>query len=887
MKEFYKMTGEEVMVEVNGSTEPLKEEQIAANREKYGPNELAEGKKKSTVQIFFEQFKDFLVIILIFAAIISGILGDVESSIVILVVITINAILGTVQTVKAEQSLDSLKKMSAPEAKVFRGGKFIKIPAAEITVGDLVSLEAGDFVPADGRIITNAGMKIDESALTGESLGVEKDAAVIEDTVPLGDRLNMVYSGSFVTYGRGEFLVTSIGMETEVGKIATLLKTTSEKKTPLQVNLDNFGKKLSILILIFCGILFGISVFRGEAIGDAFLFAVALAVAAIPEALSSIVTIVLSFGTQKMAQEHAIIRKLQAVEGLGSVSVICSDKTGTLTQNKMTVEDYYVHGRRISAADIDISISEERELLAASMLCNDSTIAEGKEIGDPTETALINVGAKTGAPYDVERERCPRTAEIPFDSDRKLMSTCHSLDGEYADLFGGAKNVMLTKGAVDVLLKRVTEIQTPEGVRAINDDDMKAIEECNGQFSRNGLRVLAFAYKEIESGFEPGTDDENGLTFLGLISMMDPPREESMAAVAECISAGIKPVMITGDHKITAAAIAKKIGILKDESEACEGSSIDGMSDEELKDYVEGISVYARVSPEHKIRIVRAWQDKGNIVAMTGDGVNDAPALKQADIGVAMGITGSEVSKDAAAMVLTDDNFATIVKAVENGRNIYKNIKHSIQFLLSGNFGAILAVLFASVCALPVPFAPVHLLFINLLTDSLPAIALGLEPHSKDLMNEKPRPANESILTRDFLVKIGVGGVSICVMTVLAFLIGLNGWFTASELGGSALLGSTMAFGTLCTSRLFHGFNCKSDRPVIFTRRFWNNKYLIGAFLLGFVLITIAIAVPALSSVFKVQTLGLPQLLTVYGLAFLNLPVIQLIKLIQTKISGK
>ena len=588
-----------------------------------------------------------------------------------------------------------------------------------------------------------------------------------------------------------------------------------------------------------------------------------------------------------MAQEHAIIRKLQAVEGLGSVSVICSDKTGTLTQNKMTVEDYYVHGRRISAHDIDLSRSEERELLAASMLCNDSTIAEGKEIGDPTETALINVGAKLGAPYDVERDRCPRTAEIPFDSDRKLMSTCHKLGDKYAELFGGAENVMITKGAVDVLLKRVTEIQTPEGVRAINAEDMKAIEECNGQFSRNGLRVLAFAYKKTENGFEPGTEDEDGMIFLGLISMMDPPREESMAAVAECISAGIKPVMITGDHKITAAAIAKKIGILKDESEACEGSSIDSMDDEELKDYVEGISVYARVSPEHKIRIVRAWQDKDNIVAMTGDGVNDAPALKQADIGVAMGITGSEVSKDAAAMVLTDDNFATIVKAVENGRNIYKNIKHSIQFLLSGNFGAILTVLFASVCALPVPFAPVHLLFINLLTDSLPAIALGLEPHSKELMKEKPRPANESILTKEFLAKIGIGGVSICVMTVLAFLIGLNGWFTASELGGSALLGSTMAFGTLCTSRLFHGFNCKSDRPVIFTKRIWNNKYLIGAFLLGFVLITVAIAVPALSSVFKVQTLGLPQLLTVYGLAFLNLPVIQLIKLIQTKVSGK
>ena len=446
--------------------------------------------------------------------------------------------------------------------------------------------------------------------------------------------------------------------------------------------------------------------------------------------------------------------------------------------------------------------------------------------------------------------------------------------------------MMITKGAVDVLLHRVKEIQTPEGIREITDEDRRAIEECNHDFSGNGLRVLAFAYKKIEPGFRPQPNDENDMVFLGLISMMDPPREESAAAVAECINAGIKPVMITGDHKVTAAAIARKIGILKDDSEACEGSSIDGMSDEELQDYVENISVYARVSPEHKIRIVRAWQEKGNIVAMTGDGVNDAPALKQADIGVAMGITGSEVSKDAAAMVLTDDNFATIVKAVENGRNIYKNIKNSILFLLSGNFGAILAVLFASVMALPLPFAPVHLLFINLLTDSLPAIALGLEPHSRELMEEKPRPADESILTRSFMGRIGIGGLSICIMTVTAFLIGLNGWFTAAPLGGSALLGSTMAFGTLCMSRLFHGFNCKSDRPVVFTRALWNNKWLIGAFAIGVVLITFAVAVPGVDHIFKVQTLGLPQLLTVYGLAFLNIPVIQLIKWIQVKSVG-
>ena len=485
------------------------------------------------------------------------------------------------------------------------------------------------------------------------------------------------------------------------------------------------------------------------------------------------------------------------------------------------------------------------------------------------------MGIKLGVSFEEIRKENPRFGEIPFDSDRKLMSTCNKMAG------GGC--LMITKGAVDVLLGRTDRIKTSEGVRSITDKDIYHIEGCNESFSRDGLRVLAFAYKEIREDFEPGIGDEKGLIFLGLISMMDPPREESMQAVDECISAGIKPVMITGDHKVTAAAIARKIGILKDESEACEGSSIDGMSDEELGKYVEKISVYARVSPEHKIRIVRAWQDKGNIVAMTGDGVNDAPALKQADIGVAMGITGSEVSKDAAAMVLTDDNFATIVKAVENGRNIYKNIKNSIQFLLSGNFGAILAVLYASVFALPVPFAPVHLLFINLLTDSLPAIALGLEPHSSDVMKDKPRAADESILTRSFLARIGAGGLSICVMTVLAFLIGLNGWFTAGALGDSALLGSTMAFGTLCVSRLFHGFNCKSDRPVVFTKRLWNNKSLIGAFVLGMVLITAALTIPGVDHIFKVQTLELPQLLTVYGLAFLNIPVIQFMKWIQMR----
>ena len=865
MKNYYQLSAEETMKELNGSTEPLTDEQVREHKEKYGPNELVEGKKKTILQIFLEQYKDFLVIILIIAAIVSGFMGDAESAAVILIVITMNAILGTVQTVKAEQSLASLKKLSGPEAKVLRGGSVVQIPSSEVTVGDIVMLDAGDYIPADGRIIECTSLKVDESALTGESLGVEKMTDVIDqDEVPLGDRVNMVYSGSFVTYGRGSFVVTGIGMETEVGKIASLLKTTSEKRTPLQVNLDQFGQKLSILILVFCGILFGISIFRGDDIGDAFLFAVALAVAAIPEALSSIVTIVLSFGTQKMAREHAIMRKLQAVEGLGSVSIICSDKTGTLTQNKMTVEDYYVDDLCIKADDIDLNDPSQSRLLISSILCNDSSNTDGVEIGDPTETALLNLGTKLGLNPDDVKAKYPRESENPFDSDRKLMATKHTMEGI---------PTMLVKGAVDVLLDRMTSIQIGNEVRPITAEDRRKIEDQNQAFSRSGLRVLAFAYKVVSDELELTLDDEYDLTFLGLVAMMDPPRVESQAAVAECKRAGIRPIMITGDHKVTAAAIAKRIGILKDESEACEGAVIENMSDEELKDFVEGISVYARVSPEHKIRIVRAWQDRGNIVAMTGDGVNDAPALKQADIGVAMGITGSEVSKDAAAMVLTDDNFATIVKAVENGRNLYRNIKSAIQFLLSGNFGAILAVLYASITALPVPFAPVHLLFINLLTDSLPAIALGLEPHSQEVMDEKPRPMNESILTKDFLLKIGTEGLSIGVTTMIAFLIGYH--------GENALLGSTMAFATLCSARLFHGFNCKSDRPVVFSKRVIDNKWLIGAFLLGLVLITAVVMIPGLHNIFQVQTLTITQLLTVYGLAAVNIPIIQILKAIR------
>ncbi len=852
MNENYQKPKDQLFAELNSSENGLSEQQANENLRKFGKNELLEEKPKSPFIIFLEQFKDFLVLILIAASIVSAVLGDWESTIVILAVITMNAILGTVQTLNAAKSLSSLKKLSAPNAKVVRGGKTIVIPSENVTIGDVVILEAGDYICADGRIIENASLKVNESALTGESLNVEKSDETFDKELALADRLNMVYSGSFVTYGRASFLVTEIGMNTEVGKIASLLKSAKERKTPLQVNLDNFGKKLSIGILIICAIVFGLSIFNGENIMNAFMFAVALAVAAIPEALSSIVTIVLSFGTQKMSKENAIIRKLQAVEGLGSVSIICSDKTGTLTQNKMTVKKIFVDGKAIGCDDPDFSNEHQKRLLLSSILCNDSVCKDGKEIGDPTETALVNFGTKYNFNFERIREKYPRISEIPFDSDRKLMSTVHNVKG---------KLTMLTKGATDVLINRMN----------ISEKTKKEITDITEQLSSQGLRLLCFAYKEIENS-NISLDDEDNLEFMGLIAMMDPPREESKAAVEECISAGIKPVMITGDHKVTAAAIAKEIGILKDYSEAAEGSEIDDLTDEQLMEYVPTKSVYARVSPEHKIRIVNAWQQRGNIVAMTGDGVNDAPALKQADIGVAMGITGTEVSKDAASMVLADDNFATIVKAVNNGRNIYANIKRSIQFLLSGNMAGIFVVLFASFAALPVPFAAVHLLFINLLTDSLPAIALGLEPHSKEVMKEKPRPINESILTKPFIISILTEGLVIAAASAACFLIGLK---------TNAATASTMAFASICLSRLIHGFNCKSDKPVLFTKKFFNNLIIWGALAIGIILLSVVLFIPAVSGIFKVEPLTMTQILTIAGTSVGTLLVIQFMKLIK------
>lgn len=861
----YQMKKEDVLKMLGTDENGLTQNQAKENQKKYGKNELAEGKKKNPFILFLEQYKDFLVIILIIAAIISGVLGDIESAIVIFVVITINAILGTVQHIKAEQSLDSLKEMSAPTAKVIRDGEIKVVEGKDVTVGDVVVIEAGDYVCSDGRIIENASLKVDESAMTGESEPVEKQETVLDGEKPLGDRVNMLYSGSFATYGRAKMVVTSVGMETEIGKIASLLKSTQEKKTPLQESLDNFGKKLSLIIIGICVIVLGLELFRSDGINltvftDAFVFAVALAVAAIPEALSSIVTIVLSVGTQKLAKENAIIRKLQAVEGLGSVSIICSDKTGTLTQNKMTVQKIYFDGQIIDKDD-EIN-ARQGQLIIAGALCNDSVQKEGQEIGDPTEIALVNFSEKHDLPVEKMREKYQRLGEIPFDSDRKLMSTVHKIGDNYK---------MLTKGAVDVLSGRIDEVKTMDGKRPFTAEDLAELKKVNTEFSQMGLRVLAVCERDVDT-VDISVDDEKDYILLGLVAMQDPPREESAEAVRKCKTAGIRPIMITGDHLVTASAIARKIGILDDNGRAVEGREIENLSDEELDEFVSDVSVYARVSPEHKIRIVSAWQRKGYIVSMTGDGVNDAPALKQADIGVAMGITGSEVAKDAASMVLTDDNFATIVKAIENGRNLYRNIQRAIQFLLSGNTAGILAVLYASFMALPVPFKAVHLLFINLLTDSLPAIALGVEPHSSDVMNEKPRPKNQSILTKKVLTNICVEGIVIGVMTMIAFYVGFM---------RNAEVASTMAFSTLCLSRLVHGFNCKSDKPVWFTKTMWNNKSMIGAFFVGFVLLNAVLLVPVLQGIFAVAPLTIAELLTVYGLSLGTFVVVQILKMIR------
>ena len=855
MKEYQKSI-QEVLSEFDASRNGLTSFQVDDRQKQYGLNEMDQQEKESPLQIFLSQFKDLLVIVLIVAGFISMATGEIVSSIVIFIVITINAILGTVQTLKARKSLESLSKLSMPHVKVIRDGQLHQIVSNELTIGDLVYVEAGDVIEGDGRLIECANLQVNESALTGESLPQEKQLEVIAGEVGIADQTNMVFSSGLVTNGTGKYIVTKIGMNTEIGKIATMLENAKERKTPLQLTLEDFSKKLTISICVICAIILAMNVIVAhEDIWDALLIAVALAVAAIPEALNSIVTIVLSISTQKMVKEHAIIKQLNAVESLGCVSVICSDKTGTLTQNKMKVMELFLNNEVIKPEMLDVKDHSHDVLLKSCLLCNNAVSNGSTQIGDPTEIALLDLFDRYGekdADYHVE---AIRIKELPFDSTRKMMSI-------------NSENHLYTKGAVDVILDRCDQILIHDKKRPITEEDIKLIKEQNENFAKEGLRVLGFAYKTMKPK-ELSLEDENDLTFVGMVAQMDPPRLESKNAVSKCKMAGIKPIMITGDHIITATSIAKEIGIFEDGDICLEGKELETMSDSALDEILPKVSVYARVAPEHKIRIVEAWQKRNEIVAMTGDGVNDAPALKQSDIGVAMGITGTEVSKDAASMILTDDNFSTIVKAVITGRNVYANIKNSITYLLSGNFSAILAVVFTSLALLPTPFMAVHLLFINLITDSLPAIAIGMEKGKDDVLKQKPRKRDDSILNAKTMIKIGYEGLIIFSGVMAAYFIGLQ---------TSDLMASTMAFSTLCLSRLLHGFSSRGNAP------FWKlgkNESSIYAFLTGAVLLVLILFIPNMHGLFSIGPITLTQFFIVVGLSLATFVIVQITKVIQ------
>lgn len=849
---YYQKRISEVMKACETSENGLSHEEIIKRHQQFGYNILDEKKKENPFMIFLKQFQDLLVIILIIAAIISGMSGQIESTIVIVSVIIVNAILGTIQTLKAEKSLDSLKKLSVPKAKVIREGTLQEVDSTELTIGDLVQIEAGDVISDDGRIIECSSLQINESALTGEVESVDKTTDVITGQVVVGDQKNMVFSSSLVTNGTGRYIVTHIGMQTEIGKIASMLNNAKERKTPLQKSLDDFSGKLSIGIFFISLIVLCLNLFLAkQSLIDSLMIAVALAVAAIPEALSSIVTIVLSMSTQKMVKENAIIKNLNSVESLGCVSVICSDKTGTLTQNKMTPQTIYFYNHLMKISELDNRHHDHSVLLKSCLLCNNAVINGEQRIGDPTELALIDL-VHEYTKNDIEfKHTAVRTSELPFDSDRKLMSI-------------SSLNHIYTKGAPDVIIKRCSTILINGIKEPITKRHLDAIEKENQRCANNGLRVLGFAYKDYR-GNQVTLEDEHDLTFIGLVSLMDPPRIESQDAVAKCKIAGIKPIMITGDHVVTARAIATQIGIYEDGDLSIEGYELDKMSEEELDEKLPHISVYARVAPEHKIRIVKAWQKRGDIVAMTGDGVNDAPALKQSDIGVAMGITGTEVSKDAASMILTDDNFSTIVKAVITGRNVYRNIKNSINYLLSGNFAGILCVFIASLLLLPTPFFPVHLLFMNLITDSLPAIAIGMETGKNGVLKEKPRSSSDSILNKQTVLQITFEGIIIAICTMCAYLFGLK---------QDPLVASTMAFATICLARLLHGFNCRSNLPLT-KIGFYTNRSSIYAFLIGFSLLHVILFVPFMHSLFMIQTISITQLFVIYAFALIPTIIIQ------------
>lgn len=871
----YKKEYKDVISEFKSEKSGLSNAEAKKRLEQNGFNELNGKEGESTLKLILNQFKDPLVIILIIAAIVQMFLKEAVEAIIIIAVVILNAILGVTQTKKAEGSLNSLKKLSSPSAKVLRGGEKIVIPAREIVNGDIVCLESGDYVPADGRVIESQSLKSVEGMLTGESEPVLKVTDVIHEESSLGDQKNMVFSGSTIVYGRGMFIVTATGMNTEVGKIANLLEKAESKETPLQKKLDQFSKRLGIIIMILAIIIFGLEVgravffdrvgFTGELIVNAFMFSISVAVAAIPEALSSIVTIVLASGTNTMAKRKAIIRKLPAVETLGATSIICTDKTGTLTQNKMTVVDNYISkdGEYSFEINIEKAPKNEKYFLLASILCNDSDInEEGKETGDPTEVGLINFAKNNSIDFKKIRDEYRRKGEIPFDSDRKIMSTVNEVDG---------KTIMFSKGAPDIILSRCKYALVNREVVDLNENILNEYKAKNEEFSNRALRVLAFAMKEINNeSFVPALDDEFDLTLIGLTAMIDPPRESVYDAIKIAKNAGIKTIMITGDHKTTAAAIGKEIGLMDNNDIALTGQELDSMNDIELKNKLENISVYARVSPENKIRIVKAWQEREKITAMTGDGVNDAPALKQADIGIGMG-SGTDVAKDAASMILVDDNFATIVKAVEIGRAVFSNIKKSITYLFAGNLGAIISILFAVFVNLPNPFTAIQLLFINLINDSLPAIALGLEPPEKNIMNDKPRNINDGILSGGIGRIVILRGVIIGVVTIIAQYIGLK---VSSELG------TAMAFSTILLARIFQTIAARSDYYTSIELGFFSNKYVFGAMGITFI-IYLLILLPGVRSILSIPyEFNIEMFFICLGLSILAMIIMEIEKLI-------
>ena len=887
----------------------LSSNQVQNNRELYGSNELTAKKKKSLLVKFLEQFKDFMIIILIIAAIISGIVGYYQGegftdTIIILIVVIVNAIIGVAQENKAEKSLEALQKLSSHVAKVIRDGKVTVVPSKELVPGDIVVLDTGDYVPADLRLLEAVNLKVQEASLTGESVPVEKQTEAIEqETVGIGDRVNMVFSSSLITYGRGTGVVVATGMNTEVGKIAGMINEVEETQTPLQEILNQLGKTLGIGAIVICIVIFVIGLCYGKNAMDMFMTAVSLAVAAIPEGLAAVSTIVLAIGVQRMVKKHAIVKKLPAVETLGSTTVICSDKTGTLTQNKMKVEKVFYSGKtfNLQAINMEQATEELTKLVSISMFCNDTKVGENNTLtGDPTETALIDMAFELDFNPPMLTQY-PRVKEIPFDSDRKLMTTVHQLaEGKYA---------VYTKGGVDELLRVCSSYMESGQIKTDLENYKQTIMVANEAMAKNALRVLAMAYREIDH--EPTEEEmktiENNLTYVGMVGMIDPPREEVKEAVAKCKTAGIKTVMITGDHKITAVAIAKTLGILQEESEAITGADLEAMSDEDLIRNIRNYSVYARVSPEHKVRIVKAWQANGEIVAMTGDGVNDAPALKTADIGCAMGIVGTDVSKEAADVILTDDNFATIVSSVEEGRRIYDNILKAIQFLISSNVGEVIVLFFAILLTplfskwfnipieLIVPLLPIHILWINLVTDSLPALALAVDPAEQDIMNRKPLKPKQGVFTKGMVWRIVYQGIMIGALTLIAFGLGLatsaeslpivemveanGGVRTLSEAEVKVQIAQTMAFTVLALSELVHVYNVRNNQKSIFKTGIFNNRKLILATIVSTALMLVILFVPALRNLFSVPVLPIQNIIEIVILVFMPIVVVELMKL--------